>query len=374
MPNPKLNILYVLRAPIGGLFRHVLDLAKELEGRGHKVGMVIDGAHSYIQTEEWHKDMKQHFKLGIHTLPMSRLLGFSDFSNPFALNKLARKLEIDVLHGQGAKGGFFARLAKPKNTVALYTPHGGVLNYNKKSLAGKIFRFIEKILMVRTNAMPFESAFVKREYLEQIGTPKFPNPVIHNGLAEEEFLPLKKPKKTYDFAFIGELRDVKGIEFLIDALAELKNTKNKSISLVIAGSGPLKQTIEEKIKFSDLEKNVTLVGVRPAREILAMGRCLVIPSLKESLPYVLLEATAACVPIITTNVGGIAEIFGPSADNLIEPANKEVLVQAMSEFLDNEKAAQQLAKTRFEYTHENFLVTNMVDQIENLYQACLQKL
>lgn len=374
LPHQKLNILFILRAPIGGLFRHVLDLAIELENRGHKAGMVIDGSNEYTQAKEWRKQMEQNFKLGIHTLPMSRSLGLSDFSNPFALNKLAHSLEIDVLHGQGAKGGFFARLARPKNSVAFYTPHGGVLNYDPKSMAGKIFRKIEALLMSRTDAIVFESGYAKDQYLFQIGKPKFPAPVVHNGLLEEEFLPLKKSIKTSDFAFIGELRSVKGIDYLIDALVDLKNSKGQKATLVIAGDGPLKESIKEQVKSLGLQSRVELLGVRSAREVLAMGRCLVIPSLKESLPYVLLEAAAANVPIITTNVGGIAEIFGPSADSLIEPANSEILKNAMSEFLSDEKKARELAKIRFEYVQKNFSVKKMVNEIEALYYSSLKKI
>jgi len=367
LPHAKLNILQVLRAPIGGLFRHVLDLSLELEKRGHKVGMVIDNSMHYIQTDEWHKQMEQNFKLGIHTLNMSRKFGITDFTNPFSLNKLAKSLEVDILHGHGAKGGFFSRLARPKNCSTFYTPHGGVLNYKQNSISGKIFNNIEKLLMPRTDAISFESAFVKNTYIKRIGNPSFPAPVILNGLLEAEFLPVKTITKPFDFAFIGELRDVKGIDYLIDALADLKNNEGKLAKLVIAGDGPLRAKLDAKISDLNLSKRVKFLGVRNAREVLAMGKCLVIPSLKESLPYVILEAAAAKVPLISTTVGGIAEIFGPTSSSLVKPANVDELRSAMQGFLDDEKAAKQEAKTRFDFVKQNFTVKKMVDEIEQLY-------
>jgi len=372
LPQTKLNILQVLRAPIGGLFRHVLDLSLELEKRGHKVGMVIDNSMHYIQTDEWHKQMEQNFKLGIHTLNMSRKFGITDFTNPFTLNKLAHSLDVNVLHGQGAKGGFYSRLARPKNSIALYTPHGGVLNYDQNSVAGKIFNNIEKMLMHRTSAIVFESAFVKNKYIERIGSPKFPAPVVLNGLLENEFLPIKTISKPFDFSFIGELRSVKGIEFLIDALVNLVNSDGEPAKLVIAGDGPMRTELEAKISDLNLSKRVKFLGVRNAREVLAMGKCLVIPSLKESLPYVILEAAAAKVPLISTTVGGIAEIFGPTTSSLIKPANVDELKSAMQGFLDNEKAAKQEAKVRFDFVEKNFTIRKMVDEIEQLYLSTLK--
>ncbi len=373
LPKNSLNILFVLRAPIGGLFRHVLDLAQELEKRGHKTGMVIDGSHEYIVSDEWQKSMRECFILGIHKLPMSRTLGLSDFFNPFKLNKIAKSLNIDVIHGHGAKGGFFARLARPKNSTALYTAHGGVLHYNKNSLAGKIFRKIEKLLMRRTDAMVFESVYAKREYLKQVGTPKFPTPVIHNGLLEKEFLPIKKTKDLFDFIFIGELRDIKGIKYLLEAIVDISLPDGTPATLAIAGAGPLKEKIEKQIKDFKLEKRIKLLGVRPARSVFAMGKCLVIPSLKESFPYILLESVAAKMPTITTNVGGISEIFETTKSSLLEPANSKALKTAMQEFLKNEKTAKILAKTRFEYAKEKFLLEKMVTDIEELYYSTLEK-
>jgi glycosyltransferase involved in cell wall biosynthesis len=120
-----------------------------------------------------------------------------------------------------------------------------------------------------------------------------------------------------------------------------------------------------------LAGRIDLLGVRPAREALKRGRCLVVPSLAESLPYVVLEGASGGLPVISTNVGGIGEIFGPSSDTLVPPADAEALRGAMQAFLADPQAAAGLAQDRLDYIRPRFSIAHMVDQIEALYRQVL---
>ena len=371
MANPPLKILQILRSPIGGLFRHVVDLSWGLIERGHQVGIILDGTFHNAQSDGLLNKIKPHLELGCYKIPMSRLLSLSDITTPLKIRKLASSLNIDVLHGHGAKGAVGARVARGKKSVALYTPHGGVLHYKPASVAGKLYRLADKALLIRTDAVIFESQFAQREFHAQIAIPKCPNPVIHNGLKKEEFIPVKTSANASDFAFMGELRHLKGISFMLDALAEVSTPDGKTATLVLAGSGPLKEQIEARISQNDLMGKVKMVGVLPARKILGMGRCLLVPSLNESLPYVVLEGSAANRAIIATNVGGIPEIFGPTANRLIKAGDKEILRQAMQGFLDDENSAKAEAKIRLKHVKQTFSKNNMVDKIEQLYLSTL---
>ncbi len=371
LSNPPLKILQILRSPIGGLFRHVVDLSTELIARGHEVGIVLDGKYNNAQSDGLMAGIKPSLKLGVHILPMSRVLDFSDITTPLKIRNLAKSLNIDVLHGHGAKGGVNARFARHKNSVAIYTPHGGVLHFSQASISGKIFRLAEKILLTRTDAIIFESEHAQREFHSRIIVPNCKGPVIHNGLKDEEFNPIKITANAKDFAFMGELRQLKGINYLLDALVDVRAPDGRPATLALAGSGKLIDEIKARIKLPDLNGRVEMIGVRPAREILSMSRCLIVPSLKESLPYVVLEASAASHPIIATRVGGINEIFGPTASHLIEAANSDDLRKAMQDFLDNQASAIAEAKIRFEHVKKTFSIHKMVDEIETIYKSTI---
>lgn len=375
MGEAPLRILQVLRAPVGGLFRHVSDLSRDLAARGHQIGVVVDSLSADGLTRERLQQLAPYAALGIHSLPMPRTLGPGDLTAPFAIRRLADSLAIEVVHGHGAKGGMNARWARigRRGRVALYTPHGGMLHYPPRSPAGMLFRLIERALLSATDALIFESRFAQQAFFSQIGEPDLPAPVIHNGLQPEEFEPVALTAEPHDFVFIGELREIKGVPQLIEALVEVRAPGGRPATLVMAGDGPLMGETKAQIVRLGLEQRVRLLGATPARQALAMGRCAVVPSLAESLPYVVLEATAAGRPVIATRVGGIAEIFGPTADCLLPAGDVPALQRALQGFLDDPAAAERAMGQRLDFIREGFSVARMTEQIEALYRAALSR-
>ncbi|MDB5614830.1 MAG: glycosyltransferase family 4 protein [Devosia sp.] len=362
-----------MRAPVGGLFRHVADLTRELSARGHSVGLVVDSLANDAQTESRLTDLLPHAALGIHRFAMPRGLGGGDLITPFAVRTLARSLDIQVMHGHGAKGGFYARLARlaGSKAVALYTPHGGVLHFPTSSLSGRIFHRLERALMAQTGAIIFESAYAHGIYSALIGAPTCPTEVIHNGLLPEEFVPVVTLRDAADFVFVGELRELKGIHVLIEALVGVTRPDGQHATLVMAGDGAARLELEARIAQLGLTQRVTLLGARPARPTFAKGRIAVVPSLAESLPYVVLEAAAARLPVIATHVGGIPEIFGPTASSLVPGGDVVALQNAMQAALDNPEQAHAEMETRLRHIEQKFSLSVMADGIEALYRTVL---
>lgn len=368
-----LRILQILRAPVGGLFRHVYDLTHELAARGHQIGIIADSLHTDALTEERLDKLRPLAPLGIHSLPIPRQFGAEDITTPLKVRRLADKLQIDVLHGHGAKGGLNARLARigARQRVSLYTPHGGVLNYQPHSVAGAAFRLIERALISVTDAIVFESAFAQAAYSAQIGQPSCPAPVIHNGLLQSEFEPIGPGPGAADFVFIGEFRAVKGIIYLLEALTTVRAADGRPATLVMAGGGPDLDATKAQIARLGLVERVALVGVKPARPTLHLGRIAVVPSLAESLPYVILEAAAAGRPVIATDVGGVREIFGPTAPSLLPAADTAALRRAMQAALDDPAAAARETETRLAHIRSGFSIAHMANQIEALYRQVI---
>ncbi|WP_299752470.1 glycosyltransferase family 4 protein [Devosia sp.] len=367
----KLRILQVMRAPVGGLFRHVADLTRSLAADGHEIGIVVDSLANDAQTETRLAALEPFASLGIHRFAMPHVLGRGDLVTPLAVRRLVNKLNIDVLHGHGAKGGFYARLAKigKRKPIAIYTPHGGVLHFSASSRSGQVFHLLERKLMAQTAAIIFESAFAKRTYSAVIEEPSCPSPVIHNGLNQDEFVPVPANDDAADFVFVGELRDLKGIHVLIDALAEVRRSDGTPATLVMAGDGPARAALATQIAKLKMQDRVELAGAQPARAMFARGRCAVVPSLAESLPYVVLEAAAAQLPVIATKVGGIPEIFGPTAASLIAAGDPLALREAMQGVLDDPRGAHIEMKTRLAHIAEAFSLERMAGDIAALYAS-----
>lgn len=374
MAGPPLRLLQILRAPVGGLFRHVGDLTRALAERGHQIGIVVDSLVADGLTAERLHKLEPFAALGIHRLPMPRVVGPGDLTTPVAIRRLADKLAIDVLHGHGAKGGLYARLATlGSRRAGVYTTHGGVLHFSPRSAQGILFQTFERMLLPITDAVIFESAFARDAFHRLIGRPSCPDPVIHNGLTPAEFDPVVPQADARDFVFIGEFRELKGIHHLLDALVEVKAADGRPATLVMAGSGPDFDRFRDEIRTLGLETRVTLVGVRPARAVLPQGRIAVVPSLAESLPYVVLEAAAAGLPVIATRVGGIPEIFGPTAGSLVPAADTGALRAAMQAALADPDAAQREAQARLAHIRAAFSVARMTEAIEALYRQSLAR-
>lgn len=364
-----LRVLHILRAPLGGLFRHVCDLAKGQRQAGLEVGVVIgDEPHDMVSTARL-RALSVDCALGVHVLPMNRTPGIGDAPNMLRMVARARLLQADIIHGHGAKGGAYARLLPySAGGFRVYTPHGGALHYDPRSLRGMFFFAAERYMRRRTDGFIFESDFGLKTFIEKIGEPGAPSIVVHNGVTEGEFAPVERQADAADFVFVGELRLLKGVGTLIEAASTIRTP----VHLRIVGSGPDRARFEEMARRAPEHVRIEFLGAMPARDAFALGRVVVLPSHHESLPYVALEAAAAGVPLIATRVGGLPEIFGADASRLVPPRNAgeltRALVGAISDREDMVHAAERLRRR----VEDEFSVVRMVDGVIGFYRSLLE--
>ena len=328
MPSPvPRNIVHVLRAPLGGLFRHVVDLARGQAARGHRVGVIADASSGGARAEATLAELSQTLALGLSRVSMSRQIGVRDAPALAHVARRAAEVAADVIHGHGAKGGAYARLARNARAVRAYTPHGGSLHYRWSTPAGLLYLAAERAMMPRTDLFLFESRYGLNAFCAKIGDPGRRAQVVHNGVGADEFVPVATDPAAGDLVFIGELRHLKGVDVLIEAIAQLAR-QGRRVTATIVGEGPDRAAFEQAAM--PLGEAVRFVGALPARRAFARGRLLIVPSRAESLPYVVLEAAAAGRPLIATNVGGIPEIFGPDAAGLVPPGDPAALARAIA--------------------------------------------
>jgi glycosyltransferase involved in cell wall biosynthesis len=153
--------------------------------------------------------------------------------------------------------------------------------------------------------------------------------VNYNGVNTEIFYPKEKDKESTNIVFVGNLIPTKGINELLSAFIGLQK-KMPEVVLDIIGEGPLKVTIENKVKELGLNIKVhgslTLVDV--AHKI-RTSSLLVLPSYREGVPNVLLEAFASGIPVVATKVGGIPEVVNDNVGILVEAKNTDALQEAI---------------------------------------------
>jgi glycosyltransferase involved in cell wall biosynthesis len=368
--SSNFRILHCLRAPVGGLFRHVHDLAIGQAELGAEVGVVCDSRTGGSEIDVAMSRLEDNCALGVTRIPMTRKPGFNDWHVYRKIAKLGRKLDIDVLHGHGAKGGAYARLAgrglrRRRGTKVVYTPHGGVLHYAPSTLFGKLYLAMERKLAPLTDGFIFESMYAGNRYVELVGRPECPARVFYNGLHRHEFYESLLADDAADFVFVGELRKLKGVDVFLEALAAQQNIFPGRA--IIVGAGPDEKQFKRLARKLGIASRVIFSGPQPARTAFVRARCVVVPSRAESAPYIVLEAAAAQMPVIATNVGGIPELIGEIPMPLVPPGDVDALASQLRAFLADPDPFLRRAAELQKYVAQHFTVEAMTRDVVDFY-------
>jgi glycosyltransferase involved in cell wall biosynthesis len=371
MPPPAdqpLRILHAVRPPVGGIFRHILDLAKGQAERGHEVGIIADSLTGGERADKAFAEIAPRLKLGVHRLAIRREPWPSDFWVWFRFMRMIHAMKPDVLHGHGAKAGAYLRLrSRSQKMIRVYTPHGGSLHYGPDTFKGQLYGRLERALMDSTDLFLFESAFARDTYQRMIGTPRSVVRCVFNGVTAAEFDPVPKADDLTDIVYVGEFRRIKGADLLVDALARLHAT-GRQLTLTLAGDGEEMPTLKAQVEQLGLTQSVRFIGHVKARYGFSKGRLLVVPSRGDSMPYVVIEAGAAGIPMVAAGVGGIPEIFGPETQSLFAPSSVDAMADAIRAALADPAAAEARAKALRERIFLHFSQNAMVDGVLAGYQ------
>jgi glycosyltransferase involved in cell wall biosynthesis len=361
--DQPLRILHAVRAPVGGIIRHILDLANGQVDRGHHVGILADSLTGGERADKALAELAPRLKLGVHRLAIRREPSPDDFLVWLRMRRLIAKLKPDVTHGHGAKAGAFVRMRRRSDdTIRIYTPHGGSLHYPLNTLKGEFYARLERTLMDATDLFLFESAFARDTYQRIVGTPKGVVHCVFNGVTPEEFEPVVIADDATDLAYVGEFRHIKGADLLVDAVARL-HAGGKKVTLTLGGDGEETAALKAQVEKLGLGGAIRFIGHVKARYGFSKGRLLVVPSRGDSMPYVVIEAGAAGIPMIAARVGGIPEIFGSESPALFAASNAEAMAEAIAAALENPQGTAQRAVSLRERISAHFSQQAMVDGV-----------
>ena len=224
-----LRIVHCFRSPVGGVFRHVRDLAEEQSKAGHEVGILCDSLTGGEHEDHLFDDIMPFLALGVVRLPIRRQISLSDASTLWSSYQKIKSLRPDVLHGHGAKGGLLARVlgsilrVNRYRIARLYTAHGGSLHFSRGSLQGLLVHSLERMLEFLTDGLIFICDFERLAYEKKIGKPRTRSVLIYNGISERDFRSIPTRSDSVHFVYIGMLRDLKGPDLFIEAFAVSQN-------------------------------------------------------------------------------------------------------------------------------------------------------
>ena len=332
-----LRIIHCFRSPIGGIFRHVRDLAEFHAKAGHEVGIVCDSLTGSAFEDGLFDEIRPFLSLGLVRLPISRSVSPGDIRAFWNSYHQIKSLQPDVLHGHGAKGGAIARLigsalrVNRYRVARLYSPHGGSLHYDRRTVTGMPILAAERLLEPLGDALVFVCDYERDVYSARVGRPRVRAERIYNGIHDRDFEPVYSREDAVDFLYIGMLRDLKGPDLFVEAFARTERLVGRPLSALMIGDGPDKAKYEDMMLRAGLGRRIGMLPAMKAHEAFALARNVVVPSRAEAMPYIVLEALAARKPVIASRVGGIPEVLGRDSIALVEAGDADALAAAMAQ-------------------------------------------
>ncbi|MEO1493032.1 MAG: glycosyltransferase family 4 protein [Pseudomonadota bacterium] len=160
--------------------------------------------------------------------------------------------------------------------------------------------------------------------------------VIRCGLDLTEFPPSGQGFDTHELVCVGRLCPQKGQSLLLRAMADLVKT-HPTLHVTLIGDGESRPVLEAEIRDLDLARNVTLAGWASNKDVrshIGHARALVLPSLAEGLPIVIMEALALGRPVVTTYIAGIPELVDQGCGWIIPAGDVDALGQALLEVIE----------------------------------------
>ena len=225
--------------------------------------------------------------------------------------RLMDELDIDVLHSSEFRSNIMAQRARAKRRVKLVcTVHGWIVN----STRGRIYRFIDKVLLRRFDSVLFVSG-ATRSLVPRWWLPDARTCVLHNGLVLGKYGAdtVSAPRRPVDprnvtLLNVGRLSPEKGQDLLLQAMAPLA-ARHPGLSLKFAGTGPEEGRLRALAQSLGIGDRVHFLGyIHDMPTLYADVDLLVQSSLTEGLPNVIVEAAYLRVPILATRVGGTDEV------------------------------------------------------------------
>ncbi|MBO3759791.1 glycosyltransferase family 4 protein [Ciceribacter sp. L1K22] len=372
-----LRIIHCFRSPVGGIFRHVRDLAEQHSKAGHEVGIVCDSSTGGEHEERLFEQIRPYLSLGLTRLPIRRSVSVRDVRAVWDSYKTIKSLRPDVLHGHGAKGGVLARaigsvLRVERYRVArVYSPHGGSLHFDPSKLSGRAVFFIERRLERLTDQLLFVCGYEQSVYESKIGNPRCPAQVVYNGIGEQDLSPVPTGPDGASFLYVGMLRDLKGPDVFVDAFARAERAVGHPLSALIIGDGPDRERYERMRTQMGLGLRIDMLPAMPVRDAFARSDIVVVPSRAEAMPYIVLEALGAGKVVIATRVGGIPEVLGEDSEALVAPGSSEELSRVMAKALTSPEWARSImpdAKT----FRARFSASTMAADVMEVYRSRLK--
>lgn len=375
----KKRILFLItKGNWGGAQRYVYDLATRLP-KDTYAAMVAMGEGSILAERLAPQDIPVH---RIHSLTRDISL-LNDLHSFFEIYRLLKKGRPDVLHINSSKAGGLGALAARLAGVPriVFTVHGWAFNEPRSFIARQLILYMQWLTVLLSDAVITVSRhdFIQGQRMLFAKKKMY---LVHNGIETTSLLSRDDARAqlgipSHDenmwIGTIAELHPNKDLRSLVCACASPR-VRGK-IRCITIGDGEERTALGAYVKECGVEDIVTFAGkMDNAAQLLSAFDIFVLPSVKEGLPYVLLEAGFAGLPTVATRVGGIPEIVDDGISGiLVPPRSPEAIAEALAVLIENKEKAAQYGAALKKKVVEEFSLERMVQKTMEIYGGAVDK-
>lgn len=372
-----MNLLFIVDGyypSMGGAEKQVELLTKELSRRGHNVKV-------YAPHLEKQSPLKEELDgVSIERIPYPHIkkIGVFILLLRFGLKLFKERKNFDAIHihmvrNLAAMVGFMKPMLKSTVVAKIsgaWEFEGGILDPSHAS--HPLYRMMNYFIK-RLDCFQAISKYTVLQ-LQLAGYPVKKIKHIPNAIDTNRFSYKERNSDTGDLnvVYTGRLRHVKGVDVLIDAWSRVVvSSDNQKLRLLIAGNGPFRSELEKKVQYHGLQDSITFLGlVSDIPELLSNSHIYVQPSRQEGLSNSVLEAMAAGLPIVATNISGNEDLVS-NGDNgiLVEPENDKTLSESILELVDNPDLRIEMGKRSREIIEQGYQVPAVLNNLISVYQG-----
>jgi glycosyltransferase involved in cell wall biosynthesis len=390
-PDEPIRILRVIaRLNVGGPALHVSYLTKELDERGYETTLAAgsvgegEGSMEYVARE-----------LGITPLAIPLLQReispFRDAATVRHLRDLIRQLRPHVLHTHTAKAGAVGRAAallagdaRPK--VVVHTFHGHVLRGYFSPQVTEGFRRLERRFARVSDALIAVSPEVKDDLVRLDVAPADKISVIRLGLdlsgricaKPEQGRAVRErfgiPQDRFLIGWLGRMTEIKRVGDLLSALAVLRS-RGVDADLMLVGDGPLREELEQSAQGLGIADACHFAGFsEQVSAFLGAFDAVALTSANEGTPVTLIEALAAEVPVVSTDVGGVSDVVQHGSSGFLVPAGDvDSIARSLELLATSADLRRSFGRAGREYVLPRYSVPRLVNDVDSLYRSLLQE-
>jgi glycosyltransferase involved in cell wall biosynthesis len=317
-----------------------------------------------------------------HAIPLARRL-----VSPGTLGRLVallRRLRPAVVQSHGARTNVYTRVAARLAgvPVVLATVHNSLFDYEVSPWRRRLYVRAERVTSPLSDRVLAVSGAVARDLVERYRLAPGRVVTVRNGIEADRFRPERPAAEmrqalglTPEDRVIGvaaRMTEQKGHVHLLAALPAVVARHPRLVCLLI-GDGPLRAALERRAAALGLGTTCRFTGAREdVADLLAALEVVVLPSLSEGLPFVLLEAMALGRPVVATTVGGTPEaVLAGQTGLLVPPADPAALASAVLRLLDRPEEARAMGARAAARVRAEFSLAAMVGALEAVYASCL---